>query len=172
MKISKDLILLLKKVLLHDNILLSIYTYVNKDYIYKILETNDSNNKLVITSYNNQTNKDLKSNVFYLDTFICNNHSTANEIISCYRPIISYYNKKYYYGQLSYYFIENLNMQKELSADNLDSYYNLVKKYINSEEEYNKMFQKFKDNLVKSKMLDNKQFAKEYYKAINSIKLN
>jgi hypothetical protein len=170
LKISKDLILLLKKILQHDQILLSIYTYMNKDYLYSLLETKDEK-KLIITHYNNQTNKDLKSNVIYLDTFFFNNHSTALEILSSYRPIISYYNKDHYFGTLTYNMIKNLDMVKELSATNVNDYYNLVMKYVNSEKEYNKMFQKFKENVRKSKILDNEQYAKDFYKAIYSIKI-
>lgn len=170
LKISKDLILLLKRILQNDNVLLSIYTYINKDYLYSLLEIMDEK-KVIITNYNNETNKDLKSNVIYLDTFFFNNHSTALEILSAYRPIISYYNKDHYFGTLTYNMIKNLDMIKELSANNVNDYYNLVMKYVNSEKDYNKMFQKFKENVKKSKILDNEQYAKDFYKAINSIKI-
>ena len=170
MKLSKDLIIVIKNILQNDNVLLTIYSFGTKEYLQKILDIYDEN-KLIITTYNNSTNEELKSNLFYLDTFLYNNHSTTLEILSAYRPIISYYNKNHYFGRVSYSMIENINMTKELSASNTQSYYNLVMKYINSEESYNKMFKKFYINIEKSKILDNKHYAEEFYKKIDAIDL-
>jgi len=168
MKLSKDLIIVIKNILQKNNVLLTIYSFGTKEYLQKILDIYDED-KLIITTYNNSTNEELKSNLFYIDTFLYNNHSTAIEILSAYRPIISYYNKNHYLGSVSYSMIESINMTKELSASNPQSYYNLVMKYINSEESYNKMFEKFCICIEKSKILDNKYYAKEFYKKIDAI---
>ena len=136
----------------------------------KILDIYDEN-KLIITTYSNSTNEELKLNLFYLDTFLYNNHTTALEILSAYRPIISYFNKHHYLGSVSYSVIESINMIKELSASNPQSYYNLVMKYINSKKSYYKMFDKFYIKIEKSKILDNKYYAEEFYKKIDAIDL-
>ena len=170
MKLSKDLIIVIKNILQNDNVLLTIYSFGTKEYLQKILDIFDEK-KLIIKTYDNSTNEELKSNLFYLDTFLFNNHSTALEILSAYRPIISYYNKNHYFGSVSYSMIESINMIKELSASNSQSYYNLVMKYINSEESYNKMFEKFCICIKKSKILDNKNYAEEFYKKIDAIDL-
>ena len=62
-------------------------------------------------------------------------------------------------------------MKNELSANNPNEYYKLVIKYLNSQKEYNKMFKKFHKMVIKSKILDNENYAKEFYKKINSIKI-
>jgi hypothetical protein len=170
MKLSKELITVIKNILQKNNVLLTIYSFGTKEYLQKILDIYDEN-KLIITTYNNSTNEELKSNLFYLDTFLFNNHSTALEILSAYRPIISYSNKHHYFGSVSYTMIKNINMTKELSASNPQSYYNLVMKYINSKELYNKMFEKFCICIKKSKILDNKYYTKEFYKKIDGIDL-
>jgi len=169
LKISKDLILLIKKILNNNNnIILTIYGYNLNDYLRKLLNIYDEN-KLIIKMYDNSTNNELKYNLFYLDTFIYNGHTTIGEIISAYRPIISYYNKDKIAGSFSYSVIKNLNMETELSADNIDDYYKLIIKYSKSEKEYYKMFNKFKKNLIKSKMLDNKFYAKCLFDNLISI---
>lgn len=169
LKISKDLILLIKKILNNNNnIILTIYGYNLNDYLRKLLNIYDEN-KLIIKMYDNSTNNELKSNIFYLDTFFFNGCSTAMEIISAYRPIISYYNKDKITGSFSHSVIKNLNMETELSADNVDDYYKLIMKYSKSEKEYYKMFNKFKNNLIKSKMLDNKYYAKCLFDNLISI---
>jgi predicted O-linked N-acetylglucosamine transferase (SPINDLY family) len=163
LKISKELLLILKKLLENNNnILLTIYSFNLKDYLKNMLNTYDEE-KLIITTYDNSNNYKLKNNLFYLDTFFCNNHSTAGEIISSYRPILTLFNKNKLYGQMTYNIIKNIKMEKELSSDNIDDYYNLVMKYINSESEYYKMYYKFINNIKKYKIIDNKAYAKDLY---------
>ena len=169
-KLSKDLILFIIKLLKNNNILLTIYSFVKKEYFQKLLGIYDED-KLLITTYNNDNNYTLKDNLFYLDSFLYNNSATAKEILGAYRPIISFYNKNHLFGMYSKTLIVKLNMVKELCRDNVNDYYDLVMKYINSEKEYYKMYKKFVHNLSESGLINNKIYAKQFYKAIDNIKL-
>ena len=171
LKLSKDLIDFIIKLLKNKNILLTIYSFVKKEYFQKIIGIFDKN-RLLITTYNNDNNYDLKKNLFYIDTFIYNNNATAKEILSAYRPIISFFNKEYLFGMYSKTLIDQLNMSKELCRDNVKDYYDLVMKYVNSEKEYYEMYDKFIKNLEKSKILDNKKYSKNFYKILDDIKIN
>lgn len=168
MKLSGDLIFFIKKILNNnENIKLTIYSQGLKKYLQKIIDVYDEK-RLFITTYNNSSNMELRSNLFYLDTFHCNNHSTLMEILSSYRPLISYTDTEKYFGNVSGSIIESIDMKKELNANNPDDYYNLVMKYVNSEEEYTTMFSKFSKNLDKFKILDNKTYAQELYLKIQN----
>ena len=171
LKLSKDLINFIIKLLKNENILLTIYSFVKKEYFQKIVGISDKN-RLLITTYNNDNNYDLKKNLFYIDTFIYNNHSTAKEILGSYRPMISFFNKEYLCGMYSKTLIDQLNMNKELCRDNIKDYYDLVMKYVNSEKEYYKMYDKFIKNLEKSGLIDNKKYSKNFYKILDDIKID
>lgn len=171
LKLSEDLILFIIKLLKNNNVMLTIYSFVKKEYFQKKCGIYDES-KLLITTYNNDNNYALKDNLFYLDSFFCNNHSTSKEILGSYRPIISFYNRKHLFGMYSKTLIVKLNMMKELCRDNVSDYYDLVIKYVNSEKEYYKMYKKFVDNLNESGLINNKIYAKQFYKAIDNIKLN
>ena len=169
MKFSGELMNFIKKILeKNKNIKLTVYSYGSKEYLQKSINIYDEN-KLFVTTYNNSSNQDLRSNIFYIDTFHYNNHSTLMEILSSYRPFISYTDTEKYFGNVSESIIKSINMKDELNANNPDSYYDLVTKYVNSEEEYTKMFNKFVKNLDESKILDNKIYAQELYSKIKSI---
>ncbi len=151
---------LIKKVLLIKNVSLTIFNHCNKEWFLKIF---DYPKNLIVTSYNNNTNDELKNYILFLDTYLYNNHSTAMEIISAYRPIIGFYNKNRFFGTCTKDIIQYLDMEKELLADNIDDYYNLVYQYITDEKIYYRMYKKFYKNLKNSNILDNEYYANQLY---------
>jgi hypothetical protein len=111
----------------------------------------------------------LQNNILFLDTSICNGHSTAMEILSSYRPYISYKNEDYYFGSISYNMIEHINMESELSANNLIDYIKLALYHLKSKENYDLLFKKFIKNLNESKIIDNKFYATDLYNQIKHL---
>lgn len=167
-KFSRDLIKLLSKLLSNQNIIITIYGFFSdyeKTRLNDLLDYYGEN--LKFSTYNNLI--ELSNNHLYIDTFIYNNHSTCNEIISTYRPIVSFYNKDYYCAQYTKSVISVLDMENELCRDNLDDYYNLVMSYANSRDNYERMYKKFCENLDKSTILDTKEYANSIYRELKKL---
>jgi hypothetical protein len=168
-KICDKIILIINKLLHYNqNIYINIYTFTNQEWLLSnILKYKE---RIEIKLYDNLNFKyELQNNILFLDTSICNGHSTAMEILSSYRPYISYKNEDYYFGSISYNMIEHINMESELSANNLIDYIKLALYHLKSKENYDLLFKKFIKNLNESKIIDNKFYATDLYNQIKHL---
>jgi hypothetical protein len=168
-KFCNNLLLVINKMLYYNqNIYLNIYTYVNNDWLLN--NFTKFKDRIKIKSYSNwDYKKEFQNNILFLDTFICNGHSTAMEILSSLRPFISYNNDEKFFGSISSTMIEHIGMSKELCANNPLSYLKLVLYHLQSKENYDKLYNKFIYKLKNSGIIDNKIYARELYNELEKL---
>ena len=173
-KFSYKLLKLLKEIIsISPKIKLTLYGYFSEGWVDKLFNSN----QVVHDKYDHKNPDKLLSNIFYIDTIISNNHSTALELLKLRRPLISYFNNKTYHGSFSQSIIKNINMERYLIAKNIKQYKKLIELYISDERIYNKLYQKFVKNIDESKILSFENYAGNLANCLNDsfnkdIKLN
>ena len=168
-KISDELVQLVKKIiLLSPNIYVTIYGYVNKEWINGLFNSN----QVIHDTYNNTYPDKLLGNHLFIDSIVQNNHSTALEIIKLKRPFIGYLNKNKYHGCFSYSLMKSLKMDKYFLSDNIDDYVNLIKLYTYNEHVYNRMYHKFIKKLDESNILSDNKYVDDFTNTLNEFYQN
>jgi hypothetical protein len=168
-KICDKIINIINKILSKNkNIFLTIYTYCDKTWLLR--HFNKYHSRIDVKSYdNNNYMNELQNNLLYIDSVLYNGHSTSMEILKCNRPLIAFKNKSKYFGLVSSNIIKHIDMCNELCADTVDKYIELVLKHLKTKDSYYKLYDKFVANMEKSKILDNKHYAKELYNKLSEL---
>lgn len=168
-KISHELVQLVNKVIsLNPNIYVTIYGYVDKEWINGLFNSN----QVIHDTYNNTYPDKLLGNHLFIDSIVQNNHSTALEIIKLKRPFIGYLNKNKYHGCFSYSLMKSLKMDKYFLSDNIDDYVNLIKLYTYNEHVYNRMYHKFIKKLEESNILSDNKYVDDFTNTLNEFYQN
>lgn len=161
----KTVILIKEIVSISPKIKLTIYGYFDDKWLNILFDTD----QIVHDKYDNKNPTKLLSNILYIDTIMCNNHSTALELLKLKRPIIGFNYNKRYHGIFSQSIIKNINMEKYLLADNIRRYKELVKIYVSDENTYNQLYNLFIKNLEKSNILSYEHYTMQLVKCLNDI---
>ena len=165
-KLCYKTVQLIKEIIsINSKIKLTIYGYFNDKWIKTLFD----NNQIAHDKYDNKNPIKLLSNILYIDTIMCNNHSTALELLKLKRPIIGFNYNKRYHGIFSQSIIKNINMEKYLLTDNIKKYKELVKIYISNENTYNKLYNLFIQNLERSNILSNEYYTKQLVNCLNNV---
>ena len=168
-KISHELVRLIKKIIaLNPNIYVTIYGYVDKNWIDELFNSS----QVIHDTYNNTYPDKLLGNLIYIDSISYNNHSTALEILKLKRPFIGYKNINKYHGCFSYSLMKFLKMDKYFLADNIDDYVNLIKLYTYNEQVYKRMYHKFIKKLDESKILSDNNYVDDFTNTLNEFYQN
>ena len=169
-KLCNNTINIINKILSKNkNIFLTIYTYCDKTWLFSNFNKK-YHSRIDVKSYdNNNYMNELNNNLLYIDTILCSSHSTAMEILKCNRPFVAFKNKTKYFGLVSSNIIQHIDMCNELCADTVDKYIELVLKHLQTKDAYYKLYDKFVANMEKSKILDNKNYAKELYDKLSEL---
>ena len=165
-KISHEIIKLIKKIIkLNPNIIVTIYGYMNKEWINSLFDSS----QVIHDIYDNTNPTNLLDNILYIDPVIINSHSTSLEILKLKRPIIGYYNPERYLGSFSHSIITALNMQKYLLADNINDYVKLVKLYTYNADVYYSFYKKFKKKLKQFPITSDQYYVDDFVETLNSF---
>ena len=165
-KISHELISLIKKIInLNPNIYITIFGYINQNWINKLFDTK----QVKLDTYINSNPSKLSEYIFFIDSISYNNHSTALEVLKIKRPFIGFLNINKYHGCFSYSLIKSLKMEKYFLADNIGDYINLIKLYTYNENVYKRMYHKFTKKLNQSKILENHFYVDDFTHTLNEF---
>ena len=165
-KICYNIIKLIENVIaINPNILVTIYGWVNKEWIKSLLPSK----QVQIDQYDNTNPVKLLENILFLDPIFINGHSTALEIIKLKRPLIGYLNRYKYLGCFSQSIIKTINMDGYLIEDNIKDYTKLVRLYTYNEDVYYKFYNKFIKKLDESKILSDEHYANNLAKTLNEF---